>query len=224
MMHASGGRLSPTAQYSAIQGRAAEIARAMGSPAVGPEHLFLGILHGGGPPVSAIAVLVDPGQAEEAVLSLLSAPGYSPPAPPVRAGLAPLWGVKTAADLGDSHFGASHALLAMIRERDTVPARALAGLTDLDALEALILETRSGAADGPPAAAVFLPEDQELDDELTRSIADALPADSTFGFNTDAAGRVWICVIGPGNQADTAIARTVVNTALASLGRPSLSS
>jgi hypothetical protein len=42
------GALSPNPHYYEITGRAAEIARALGSPAGGAEHLFLGILHDGG--------------------------------------------------------------------------------------------------------------------------------------------------------------------------------
>jgi hypothetical protein len=42
------GMLSPNPHYYEIQGRAAEIARALGSPVGGAEHLFLGMLHDGG--------------------------------------------------------------------------------------------------------------------------------------------------------------------------------
>jgi hypothetical protein len=78
----SDGVLSPTPRYCEIMGRAAEIARALGSPAGGAEHLFLGMIHDGGWPVSTFSHLVDPGRAEEAVLAILGAPGYSPPPPP----------------------------------------------------------------------------------------------------------------------------------------------
>ena len=47
--------------------RAAEIARTLGSPAVGTEHLFLGMLHDGGWPVTVISELVDLNRAEAAV-------------------------------------------------------------------------------------------------------------------------------------------------------------
>jgi hypothetical protein len=73
--------LSPNPHYYEIRGRAAEIARALGSPVGGAEHLFLGMLHDGGWPVSLISGLVDLGQAETAVLGILNSPGYSPPAP-----------------------------------------------------------------------------------------------------------------------------------------------
>lgn len=54
----SDGMLSPTPHYYEIRGRAAEIARASGSPAGGAEHLFLGMLHDGGWPVNAVSVTV----------------------------------------------------------------------------------------------------------------------------------------------------------------------
>jgi len=49
------------------------------------------------------------------------------------------WGAYLAVEMGDSYLGLEHAFLAMIRNRETVPARALAGLADLDALEAAVL-------------------------------------------------------------------------------------
>jgi hypothetical protein len=76
------GALSITAHYHEIRGRAAEIARALGSPVGGAEHLFLGMLHDGGWPVSVISGLVDLGQAEDAVLGLINDPVYSPPPRP----------------------------------------------------------------------------------------------------------------------------------------------
>jgi hypothetical protein len=78
--------LSPTPHYYEIKGRAAEIARALGRPVGGAEHLFL----------------------------------------------------------------------AMLRNRETVPARALAGLADLDALDAVVVEA-ANAPVRPHENAVFLP-------------------------------------------------------------------
>ena len=82
MSQAFDGSLSPTAHYYEVRGRAAEIARGLGSPVGGAEHLFLGMLHDGGWPVSVIAGLVDLGQAEDAVVGLINDPGYSPPPRP----------------------------------------------------------------------------------------------------------------------------------------------
>jgi hypothetical protein len=74
--------------------------------------------------------------------------------------------------------------VAMIRHRETVPARALAGLADLGALEAAVLAAKNAPAGGPPQDAVFLPEGQEMDSPLRRAIVDALPEGTTFGFTT----------------------------------------
>lgn len=219
------GALSPTPHYYEITGRAAEIARALGSPVGGAEHLFLAMLHDGGWPVSAVAHLADPGRAEEAVLALLGDPGYSPPSPTrfyVPAGYVQPWGAELAVEMGDSYFGVEHAFLAMIRNRETVPARALAGLADLDAIEAAVLEALNASAAGPPEDAVFLPAGLVMDSSLTRAIADALPDGSTFGFNHGEDERTWMHVFGPGGSLGSGVTREVLNAALASLGRPAL--
>ncbi len=222
MGRAFDGALSPNPHYYEIRGRAAEIARALGSPVGGAEHLFLGMLHDGGWPVNVIASLVDLGQAEAAVLRILNSPGYLPPPRPrilVPAGYVRAWGAEIAFEMGDSYLGVEHAFLAMIRMRETVPARALAGLADLDALEAAVLAAKNAPAGGPPEDAVFLPEGQEMDGPLRRAVADALPDSTTFSFSGDEGDRTWVRVIGPGDSSDPAVTREVLNTALASLGR-----
>jgi hypothetical protein len=214
------GALSPTAHYYQIKGRAAEIARALGSPVGGAEHLFLGMLHDGGWPLNVISGQVDLDRAEAAVMAVLSGPGYAPPPPPkfpMHAGYVHPWGAEVAFEMGDSYIGVEHAFLAMIRRRETVPARALAGLADLDALEAAVLEAKNALPGGPPEDAVFLPEGQEMDGPLRRAIADALPEGTTFGFNIDADERKWMRVFGPGDSSDPEISRNVLNAALASL-------
>ena len=221
MRQAFGGVLSPTPHYCEIRGRAAEIARTLGCRVGGAEHLFLGMLHDGGWPVSVIAGPVDLAQAEAAVLGLISDPGYSPPPRPrtlVPDGHVRMWGAEVALEMGDSYIGLEHAFLAMIRARETVPARALASLGDLDALEAAVVEAKNAPPGGPPAGAVLLQEGQEMDSPLSRAIVDALPDGTTFGFNGDAE-RTWMCVIGPGGS-DPELTREVLNTALASLNRP----
>jgi Clp amino terminal domain, pathogenicity island component len=216
--------LSPTPHYCTIQGRAAEIARAMGSPVAGAEHPFLGMLHDGGWPVRVLSGLVDLDGAEAAVLRIINGPDYSPPPPPrfpVTDSFVYPWGGQIAARMGDSCIGLEHAFLAMIRMRDTIPARALAGLADLDALEAAVLAAKNAPL-GAPADAAFLPDGQMLDGALMSAVAEALPDGATFGFNRDAAGRTWLHVIGPGDHTDPALTRQVLNTALASLDRPAL--
>jgi Clp amino terminal domain, pathogenicity island component len=235
MRRESKGMLSPTPHYYEISGRAAEIARALGSPVGGAEHLFLGMLHDGGWPVSAISGLVELARAEAAVRGILDSPGYLPPPSPrgfgalaavvpgVRHGyVPPSWGVGVAVEMGDSYLGVDHALLAMIRNRETVPARALAGLADLDALAAAVVEAMNAPV-VPAEDAVFLPEGQQLDSPLSRAIVDALPEGTTFGFN-GADGRTWIQVFGPGGSLGPEVSREVLNTALVSLGRPGLGS
>jgi len=86
----------------------------------------------------------------------------------------------------------------MIRNRETVPARALAGPADLDALDAAVVEAMDAPV-GPAEDAVFLPEGQHLDGPLSSAIADALPEGTTFGFN-GAGGRTWIHVFAAGNR------------------------
>lgn len=220
----SKGMLSPTPHYYEIMGRAAEIARALGSPVGGAEHLFLAMLHDGGWPVSAISGLVDLARAEAAVHGVLDSPGYSPPLPFrgsfVRGSVPPSWGVEVAVEIGDSHLGVEHALLAMIRNRESVPARALAGLADLDELDAAVVEA-ANAPVGPAEGAVFLPEGQQLDSPLLSAISDAVPEGATFGFNGRAeTGETWIHVFGPGGSLGREVSREVLNTALVGLGRP----
>jgi hypothetical protein len=178
--------------------------------------------------VSAISGLVALARAEAAVRAILDSPGYSPPLPSrgsfVRGPVPPLWGARVAAEMGDSRLGAEHALLAMIRNRETVPARALAGLADLDALDAAVVAAKNAPV-GPHEDAVFLPEGQQLDSPLLSAISDAVPEGATFGFNGRAeTGETWIHVFGPGGSLGREVSREVLNTALASLGRPGLGS
>ena len=219
------GALSPTPHYYEIRGRAAEIARALGSPIGEAEHLFLGMVHDGGWPVSVISGLVDLGRAEAAVLGIVNGPGYSPPPRPrilVPDGYVRPWGADVAFALGASHLGLEHALLAMLRVRETVPARALAGLADLDALEAAVLAAMNAPAGDPAEGAVLLPEGQEMDGPLRRAIGEALPDGTTFAFNHGADERTWMRVIGPGDETNPVLTRRVLNAALTGLNRTTL--
>ena len=71
---------------------------------------------------------------------------------------------------------------------------------------------------------MFLPDGLVMDSSLTRAIADALPEGTTFGFNNDAGERTWMHVFGRVGSAGPGVTREVLNTALASLGRPALDS
>jgi hypothetical protein len=182
------------------------------------------MLHDGGWPLSAVSGLVDLARSEAAVLSILDSPGYSPPPPPrFPAGngyVEPSWGVGVAVEMGDSSLGVEHAFLAMIRNRETVPARALASLADLDALDAAVAAAMHAPVE-PHEDAVFLPGGQQLDSPLSEAIIDALPEGTTFGFN-GADGRTWIHVFGPDGGLGRNVTREVLNAALISLGRPGL--
>lgn len=187
--------------------------------------MFLAMLHDGGWPVSVLSGMVDLVSAEAAVYAILDGPGYLPPPPPphplVPSGYTrPSWGVRVAAEMGASHLGLEHALLAMIRDRETVPARALAGLADLDAVDAAVVEA-ANAPVRPHANAAFLPEGQVLDGQLLAAISGAVPEGTVFGFNTKD-GRTWIHVWGPDGSLGREVSREVLNTALVSLGRPGL--
>jgi hypothetical protein len=222
MRQAFDGALSPTPHYYEILGRAAEIARTLGSPVGGAEHVFLGMLHDGGWPVTVISELVDLGQAEAAVVEIINGPDYSPPPPnrfPASPGYVHPLGAEVALEMGDSYLGLEHALLSMIRKRDTVPARALGPLTDLDTLEAAVLEAKNETASGPPEHAVFLPEGQQMDRALRRAIIKALPENTTYSFNIAADDRTWVRVITTDDSTDPARTRDVLNTALAALNR-----
>jgi len=208
------GMLWLTSGYYKIQGRAAEIALATGGDIAGAEHLFIGMLHEGSWPVSVAAGLIDPRRAEDAILSLMREPDYSPPARepgPHHPADAEFWGARTAQEMGDSHIGVEHAFLEIIRDRGTVPARALAGLASLDDVEAAVLSVKN-APRSAPATAAFLPEGQELDEDLRVAIFRHLPEGATFGFNW-LDGRPWINVTAPGDS------REVLTAALESLGR-----
>jgi hypothetical protein len=92
------------------------------------------------------------------------------------------------------------------------------------ALDAAVVEAMNAPA-GPHEDAVFLPEGQQLDSPLSTAIIDALPEGTTFGFNGRAeTGETWIHVFGPGGSLGREVSREVLNTALASLGRPGLGS
>lgn len=216
------GMLSPNPAYYKIQGRAAEIARAMGSDLAGAEHLFLGMLHDNSWPVRAIAGLVDAEAAEAAVLAAMRAPDYSAPVHPAgphfRADVE-LWGGKTAHELGDSYVGVEHAFLEIIRNQGTIPARALSTLASLNDIADTVLAVKN-APPNAPASAAFLPEGGELDEDLRQAIRAHLPEGTTFGFNW-LNGRPWINVMDPdaSSSSGAARSRSVLNAALASLGR-----
>jgi hypothetical protein len=212
--------LRPLSGYYEIRGRAAEIARGRGSWIILAEHFFLGILHdGGGRCVNVLSLSVSLGEAESAVLAILDDPGYGLPAAPgrpvpmIQQGM---WGIQAAVRMGNTVIAADHAFLDMIRQRDSVPARALARLgLDLDALDATVVSAMI-TPEPVPDDAVFLPAGVEFDDALKRSLRDSMPRGT--GLTMYPLGdRPWIKVNGPYDAGE------LLNAALAALGRPTLS-
>jgi hypothetical protein len=158
------------------------------------------------------------------VLEIIGGADYAPPPAtrfPQPEGWLPPWGEDIAFAEDDDYLGLEHALLALIRARETIPARALAGLSGLDALEAAVLEAKN-APSVAPAGAVFVPDGLLSDAPLNRALFEALPPETTIGFNRDDQGRTWIHAFGPGDGGDPGLTRTVLVTALARLGRPPL--
>jgi hypothetical protein len=217
--------IEPTGDFYEVIGRAEEIARVMGNPVAGPEHFFLGLLHANSWPISILAErgVLDPGEAEAAVMSIISAPGYSPPpllAPgSVARDNVVLMAGKTAAAMGDSASSNLHAFLAIIGQRDTVPALALAQVlaandADLAAAETAVLEARNERP-ATPEAAVILPADQDFDNALRDAISASRAQRGGMAVGITADERVWVEVFDDDS-------RTVVDAALASLGRPTI--
>jgi ATP-dependent Clp protease ATP-binding subunit ClpA len=210
IMSASPEMLTLTPRYYTILGRAAEIALVRDAESAAAEHLFLAMLHDGGWPVSVLtaAAMIDLGQLEDAVVAAMNTAGYA------SAGTS-LPGGRTARDMGDTYIGVEHAFLAIIRDRASLPSLALAGLADLDEVEAAVLAAKN-ASPRAPDDAVFLPDGQELDAQLRAAIVERLPAGASFGFNT-LDGRIWVRIC---DIADPDHGRDVINAALDALDRP----
>lgn len=134
----------------------------------------------------------------------------------------PLAGFKVAAEMGDSYIGTWHLFLGLIRDRQSVPARALASLIDVSQVDTAVTDEMNtprfnGFKDSFREEELLLPESLELDQALIDALSSSVPEGATFGFNWRADdGRPWIWVSRPGNP------REVLNAALVSLGRPPL--
>jgi ATP-dependent Clp protease ATP-binding subunit ClpA len=212
--------ISPNPACYRILGRADEIARTMNSPHVRPEHLFLAMIHDDKcVPAQELARLVDLNLVEEAVMEAFGESAgrlQGSPPPPELAGCA------VAGEMGDSYVGTWHLFLGLIRDRESVPARALAGLVDLSQVESAVIDTLNspgfnGFKSSFDEDELLLPEGMELDQPLIGAISKSIPEGARFGFNwRKDDGRPWIHVSQPGNPRDA------VNAALVSLGRPPL--
>ena len=124
--------------------------------------------------------------------------------------------------MGDSYLGTWHLFLAVIKDRQSPPARALARLVDLSQVETAVIDTMNspgfrGFKNSFTEDQLLLPEGLELDQALIGALSESIPKGATFGFNwRKDDGRPWIRVTQPGNPRDA------LNAALLSLGRPPL--
>ena len=222
--------VSPNPASYRVLGRADEIARMMNSPHARAEHVFLAIIHDDkAMPAQVLSGLVDLNIAEAAVIEEVGksagrpAPGRPGAGRPAERPSRPeLGGIQVAAEMGDSYLGTWHLFLAVIKDRQSPPARALARLVDLSQVETAVIDAMNtpefrGFKNSFTEDQLLLPEGLELDQALIGAISGAVPAGAMFGFNwRKDDGRPWIQVTQPGNP------RAALNTALASLGRPPL--
>jgi ATP-dependent Clp protease ATP-binding subunit ClpA len=212
--------VSPNPACYRILGRADEIARMMNSPHARAEHVFLAIIHDDkAMPAQVLSGLVDLNMAEAAVIEEVGKSAGRPAERPSRPELA---GIQVAAEMGDSYLGTWHLFLAVIKDRQSPPARALAGLVDLSQVETAVIETMNspgfrGFKNSFAEDELLLPAGLELDQALIGALSESVPEGATFGFNwRKDDGRPWIRVTQPGNPRDA------LNAALLSLGRPPL--
>lgn len=212
--------VSPNPACYRILGRADEIARMMNSPHARAEHVFLAIIHDDkAMPAQVLSGLVDLNMVEAAVIEEVGKSAGWPAERPSRPELA---GIQVAAEMGDSYLGTWHLFLAVIKDRQSPPARALASLVDLSQVETAVIDTMNspgfhGFKNSFTEDQLLLPEGLELDQALIGALSESIPEGATFGFNwRKDDGRPWIQVTQPGNP------RAALNTALASLGRPPL--
>jgi ATP-dependent Clp protease ATP-binding subunit ClpA len=212
-------RISPNPACYRVLGRADEIARMTNSPHMRAEHLFLAIIHDKGMPAQVLARLADIDRLEAAVTEAAGRAAAQPDERPSRPELA---GFRVAAEMGASYVGTWHLLLALIRDRQSVPARALAGLVDPGQVETAVTDVMNspgfrGFKDSFGEDELLLPEGLELDQTLIGALARSIPESAAFGFNwRKDDGRPWIHVSRPGDP------RAALNAALVSLGRPPL--
>jgi ATP-dependent Clp protease ATP-binding subunit ClpA len=209
-------RISPNPACYRVLGRADEIAHAANSLHMRAEHLFLAIIHDNGMPAQVLARLADISRLEAAVTEVAGRAAVQPGERPSRPDLA---GFRVAVEMGDSYVGTWHLLLALIRDRESVPARALAGLVDLGQVETAVTDVMNspgfhGFKDSFDEDELLLPEGLNLDQALIGALARSIPEGAAFGFNwRKDDGRPWIHVSRPGDP------RAALNTALVSLGR-----
>ena len=115
---------------------------------------------------------------------------------------------EVARTMNSPHVRAEHLFLAIIRDDKSMPARLLARLVDLSAVEAAVMRAVGQAARQPP--------ERPARPELAGFRVAAEMGDSCiFNWRVDD-NRPWIMMTRPGNPRDA------LNAALVSLGRPPL--
>jgi ClpA/ClpB-like protein len=118
---------------------------------------------------------------------------------------------RLAREMEHSYIGAEHLFLAMVKDRHAVPTQVLAGITNLDQVEARLREVMASDsyAGEPPAQAEWLLAG-ELP-ELLPALARCVPPGVKYGFNV-VGDRAWVIVDRPGDtRATVAAARALLD-------------
>jgi ATP-dependent Clp protease ATP-binding subunit ClpA len=118
---------------------------------------------------------------------------------------------RLAREMEHKYVGAEHLLLAMVKDRNAVPTQVLAGITNLDQVEARLREVMASDsyAGEPPARAEWLLA-CELP-ALLPALAKCVPPGIKYGVNV-VGDRAWVIVDKPGDtRATVAAARALLN-------------
>ena len=211
-----------TPRYHKVVGRAVKIAASMHSADMRAEHLLLAIIRERQAlPTRVLARVVDLANLDDAVSAeaAASARAVAAESNPVPGESEKLRAAEVARALGHDYVGVEHLFLAVIRDREALPARVLARLVDCDQVEATLADLMQGpgATHNTPEAlgdnVVFLPSGTELNSQLRRAIVESLPNGTSFRFNWKY-GHPWVQVVGPEDTANVLIA------ALKRIGKP----
>jgi ATP-dependent Clp protease ATP-binding subunit ClpA len=116
-----------------------------------------------------------------------------------------------AREMGQPYVGDEHLFLAMVKDRNAIPAQVLAGITNLDQVEARMREVMASDsyAGEPPAQAEWLLA-CELP-ALLPALARCVPVGIKYGVNV-VGDRAWVIVDKPGDtRASVTAARALLN-------------
>ncbi|HUA31319.1 MAG TPA: Clp protease N-terminal domain-containing protein [Streptosporangiaceae bacterium] len=120
---------------------------------------------------------------------------------------------RLAREMKHPHVGTEHMLLAMVRDRGAAATQVLAGMTNLDQVEARLREVMASDsyAGEPPARAEWMLA-CELP-TLLPALAKCVPVGVKYGINV-VGDRAWVIVDKPGDtRATVAAARGLLNSA-----------